>query len=294
MARLQQLPRSLGTHSGTFHADEVTACALLVMVGRIDPDKIVRTRDPEHLARCEYIADVGGIFDPAAKAFDHHQADYQGDMASAGLVLHYLEAQGDLSSALAVHLRTSLIWGVDAVDTGKFHPIPGICTFSQVIANFNPIPYEASAQEQDVAFAAALDFTRGHLERLVARFQESQKSKSEVEAAMGENKTVLVFNRAVPWQDAFFELGGEHHPAKFVLMPHGSHWKLRAIPPNATDRMGVRQPLPQEWAGLLNQDLEKVSQIPGAIFCHKGRFISVWETKEAALAALDSVLRGPQ
>jgi uncharacterized UPF0160 family protein len=292
MARLQQLPKSLGTHSGTFHADEVTACALLVMVGRIDPDKIVRTRDPERLAQCEYVADVGGVFDPACKAFDHHQADYQGEMASAGLVLQYLEEQGDLLPALATHLRTSLIWGVDAVDTGKFHPIPGMCTFSQVIANFNPIAYEASAQEQDAAFENALAFTLGHLRRLVARFEESQKSKSEVEAAMKQEGMALIFDRALPWQDAFFELGGEHHPAKFVLMPHGSHWKLRAIPPNATDRMGVRQPLPQQWAGLLNEDLQKVSGIPGAVFCHKGRFISVWETKAAAIRALEHVVRG--
>jgi uncharacterized UPF0160 family protein len=47
--------------------------------------------------------------------------------------------------------------------------------------------------------------------------------------------------------------------------------------------------LPKEWAGLLEDDLKKVTGIHGAIFCHKGRFISVWETKEDALQALTLV-----
>jgi uncharacterized UPF0160 family protein len=292
MSPVEPVPHSFGTHSGTFHADEVTACALMIITGRVQPDRIVRSREPHVLSQCEYVADVGGVYDPSLKAFDHHQLDYQGDRASAGLILDYLENRGDFSAALAEHLRRSLIWGVDAVDTGKFHPITGMCTFSQVIANFNPITYEAEPAEQDRAFKQALDFTIGHLKRLIERFNESQAAQQAVKESMAKSQTVLMFDRAVPWQDAFFELGGEQHPARFVVMPSGSHWKLRAIPPTANDRMGVRQPLPMSWAGLLNHDLIKISGIPGGVFCHKGRFVSVWETKEAALEALQKTLDG--
>ena len=55
--------------------------------------------------------------------------------------------------------------------------------------------------------------------------------------------------------------------------------------------MKVRHPQPQKWAGLLDEELKKVTGIPGAIFCHKGRFISVWESKEDALRALELVLK---
>jgi uncharacterized UPF0160 family protein len=292
MSPVEPVPHSFGTHSGTFHADEVTACALMILAGRVQEDRIVRSREPQILSRCEYVADVGGVYNPRQKAFDHHQLDYQGDRASAGLILDYLQDQGDFSPALAEHLRRSLIWGVDAVDTGKFHPILGMCTFSQVIANFNPIAYEAAPEEQDRAFHQALEFTMGHVKRLMERFHESIAAQQAVKEAMAASKTALVFDRAVPWQDAFFELGGEQHPARFVIMPSGPHWKVRAIPPTANDRMGVRQPLPENWAGLLNDELAKVSGIPGAVFCHKGRFISVWETKEAAQAALNKTLEG--
>jgi len=75
------------------------------------------------------------------------------------------------------------------------------------------------------------------------------------------------------------------------VMTSGGPWKLRGIPPNGEHRMQVRVPLPQEWAGLRDEELAKVSGIPGAIFCHKGRFISVWQTKEDAMKALEYMLR---
>jgi uncharacterized UPF0160 family protein len=103
---------------------------------------------------------------------------------------------------------------------------------------------------------------------------------------MVESQNVLLFDQPLPWMENFFDLGGELHPAQFVIMPAGKHWKLRGIPPTLSERMKVRRPLPEKWAGLHEKELQKVSGIPGAIFCHKGRFISIWETKEDALKAL--------
>src|SRR5579872_4498942 len=85
------IPRSVGTHDGSFHADEVTACALLLLFDRIDRDKIHRTRNEETLARCDYVCDVGGVYNPEIRRFDHHQNQYQGHYSSAGMVLLYLK-----------------------------------------------------------------------------------------------------------------------------------------------------------------------------------------------------------
>src|SRR5262245_7832493 len=84
-------PRSLAIHDGSFHADEVTACALLLLFDRIDRNKVHRTRDQKVIDRCDYVCDVGGIYDPAKRRFDHHQAEYKGSMSSAGMVLLYLK-----------------------------------------------------------------------------------------------------------------------------------------------------------------------------------------------------------
>ena len=103
---------------------------------------------------------------------------------------------------------------------------------------------------------------------------------------MNRSKVCLTFDHALPWQENFFSMEGNSHPASFVIMPVRGHWKLRGIPPNNTTLLKVRIPQPLEWAGLLDKEFEKVSGIKGAIFCHKGRFISIWETKEDALKAL--------
>ena len=284
------LSRSLGTHDGTFHADEVTACALLIHFGLIDRDKIIRTRDPKRLGSCEYVCDVGGEFAPDKKRFDHHQASYEGDKSSAGMVWEYLKNLEVVDQHAYEFLNRALILGVDAHDNGRAKVEIGICTFSHIISQFTPIHYDASPSVQDASFFEALDFVCNHLKRVFERVQYTQECRGKVIQAMSGTEVYLLFEEAMPWMDTFFEMGGDKHPAQFVIMPSGTHWKLRGIPPTSEDRMKVRFPLPEEWAGLLEEDLKRECGIPGAIFCHKGRFISVWETKEDAFRALQYVL----
>jgi uncharacterized UPF0160 family protein len=283
--------RSLGTHDGSFHADEVTACSLLLLFGLIDRDKIHRTRDPSILEKCDFVCDVGGVYDPKLRRFDHHQVEYQGTMSSAGMILLYLKEKELIDSHLYDMFNRSLILGVDAHDNGVAKLEQGTTNFSQVVSNLLPVRYDASSEEMQQAFFQAVDFVIGHLDRLRRRFVYTQECRALVNEAMREGGQVLIFDESIPWIDNFFEAGGEVHPAEFVIMPSGSHWKLRGIPPSLSERMKVRRPLPEAWAGLHEEDLKKASGIEGAIFCHKGRFISIWETKEDALKALHVALR---
>lgn len=289
--KVENLSRSCGTHDGTFHADEVTACALLILFDLIDENKIIRTRDLSKLATCEYICDVGGVYNPSYKLFDHHQIDYQGPLSSAGMVLEYLYSKGYLKLNEYEFFNHTLIMGVDAHDNGRDPLLIGYSSFSHLVSNFTPIRYDSDSSEQDRAFHEALQFVYHHLKRLWNRFQYTQSCREIVMKCMKTYKDCLIFDRSLPWMEIFFELEGEKHPAQFVVMPSGIHWKLRGIPPSYQDRMKTRLALPQEWAGLLNEELKSVSGIKGAVFCHKGRFISVWETKEDALKALDYVLK---
>ena len=286
--------RSVGIHDGSFHADEVLACSLLVLFGLVDRDKIVRTRDPDKLERCEFVCDVGGVYDPAKKRFDHHQVDYVGPLASAGMVLLYLKDQGVMTGHRYDLLNRVLVWGVDAHDNGQAKLEVGVTTFSGVVSNFHPIDYEAPQAEMDRCFGLALEFSLGHLDRLVKRVEYTERCKVVVKEKMEARGEVLVFEESLPWMENFFELGGEGHPAQFVIMPSGKHWKLRGIPPSMSDRMRVRKPLPEAWAGLHEEELRKITGIPGAIFCHKGRFISIWETQEDALKAFEKVKGWPR
>lgn len=283
--------RSCGTHDGTFHADEVTACALLLLLNLIDEDKIIRTRDLHLLAKCEYVCDVGGVYDPQKKLFDHHQANYQGPLSSAGMVLQYLLSSKIISENEYNFFNSALIMGVDAHDNGKDPLIPGYCSFSHVISNFTPIRQDCTPDEQNTAFHAALRFVYEYLNRLWNRFKYMQSCREIVASCMAKYKDCLIFDQNLPWLEIFFELNGQQHPALFVIMPSGNHWKLRGIPPTYQERMKVRLPQPQQWAGLLDDELKRASGISGAVFCHKGRFISVWETRDDALKALEYTLQ---
>ncbi len=283
--------RSCGTHDGTFHADEVTACALLILFNQIDEDKIIRTRDLDLLTRCAFVCDVGGYYIPSEKLFDHHQADYQGPLSSAGMILKYLHESELIPHKEFELLNDTLVRGIDAHDNGRDPQLPGYSTFSHVISNFTPIRHDCSAEEQNDSFHQALKFTLNYLSRLRQRNAYTRSCQDIIQATMSKNQEYLLFEENIPWIEMFFELGGVHHPAQFVIMPADHHWKLRGIPPSMKERMKVRVPQPKEWAGLLNDELKEASGIEGAVFCHKGRFISVWETKEDALKALDYTLK---
>ena len=104
------------------------------------------------LANCEYICDVGGIYDPSQKLFDHHQATYSGPLSSAGMILRYLLETQKISQGVFDLFSDSLVFGVDEHDNGKSPYLPGYCTFSHVIANFNPIDHSATKEEIEKAF----------------------------------------------------------------------------------------------------------------------------------------------
>ncbi len=74
------LQKSIGTHSGSFHCDEVLACHMLRVLPEYRDARIVRSRDPKLLQDCDIVVDVGGEYDPSKHRYDHHQR----------LVLHML------------------------------------------------------------------------------------------------------------------------------------------------------------------------------------------------------------
>ena len=52
-----------------------------------------------------------------------------------------------------------------------------------------------------------------------------------------------------------------------------------------------RRAVPAAWAGLSDAALEAASGVPGALFCHNGRFIAAAATREAALAMAELAVR---
>ncbi len=66
----------IGTHSDTFHCDEVLACTMLLYTKQYANPLIVRTRDQEVLNTLDTLVDVGAEYIPEKLRFDHHQKSF--------------------------------------------------------------------------------------------------------------------------------------------------------------------------------------------------------------------------
>lgn len=280
------MPLLCGTHSGSFHADDVLALALIRAFE--DPDAlVVRSRDPEVLARCDVVFDVGGEFDPARGRFDHHQNDYDGPLSSAGMVLAWLEDRGRLDDGLADRLRHELVDYVDAVDNGRRTPDGRVPCFTAIVGTLtNDLGDGASMDDRYLEAAVlSLRYVRG----IVAGHRAEAAARRAVHAAMQDAESrgsrVMFLDGYFPWKTAYFEAGGVDHPTDFVLFPADDAWRVVAIPPEPGS-FATKVPFPEEWAGRTDEDLEQVVGVKGARFCHKNRFIAVFTSREAALEAL--------
>lgn len=275
------------THSGPFHADDVLAWGLIQVF--VDHEAtLVRTRDAELLDRADIVFDVGGSFDPSKGRFDHHQNSYTGPLSSAGMVLNWLEDTGRVAAPLAARLRTRVSDYVDDVDNGRREPDPGVPCFASMVEAYNRGAGDMAGF--DAAFRRAGQMAAHFVQGIADGYQEEDAARTVVRQAMADadarGSNTLFLNPYVRWKPAYYELGGETHPSEFVIAPgpDGS-WRTLAIPP----RLGSfdqKRSLPEAWAGLVDEELAAVCGVPDARFCHKNRFIMVFDTLHGLLTAM--------
>ncbi len=279
----------VATHHGSFHADDVLAWALIRVF--LDPQaELIRTRDEEVIQSADVVIDVGGIFDPDSGRFDHHQQSYTGPLSAAGMVLNWLQGQGHIPTVLAERLRHGMVEYIDDVDNGRVRPSTQVPCFPRIVDTFNQ--GRSSLKDFDRGFDAAAQvavellegYVRGH-----AALQRNERLVTEAMAvAVAAGTNLMELDRSIAWKDLYFAHGGAEHPTEFLLHPGvDDSWRVVAIPPSR-ESFDKKVPLPQAWAGLKDEELEEVTGVKGAVFCHKNSFIAVFRTRDAALRAISA------
>ena len=76
LSHLEASTKTIGTHSGTFQADEALGVWLLRQLPTYRHSPVVRSRDLAVLDTCDIVIDVGGVYDHATLKYDHHQRGY--------------------------------------------------------------------------------------------------------------------------------------------------------------------------------------------------------------------------
>ena len=291
-------PDFLVTHSGGFHADELLSSVILT---RLFPHaRLMRSRAPEWITPGldRIVYDVGGLYDAAARIFDHHQrgAPLREDghpFSSFGLIWKhygrdYLAASGIHEANIeAVHASfdASFVLPVDLVDNGALDPTGPLAglTLPALLETLKPVFDESDPAADDRAFHDALTIARSFVEASIARSAAKLRAEAVVYRAIeaaGQGR-VLELPMGMPFRPTIVKAGADH--LLFVVHPRDKDWCLTTIR-RGNDGFEVRADLPEAWAGLSNGDLEAACGVEGASFCHNGRFIAAARTRDAALA----------
>lgn len=281
------------THSGTFHADDVFACAVLrAALGEFD---FVRTRDAAVIASADIVFDVGGVYDTANKRYDHHMRDLPRredgtPYSSVGLVWReYGRAalakfvpgiEDSTIDAVWRDIDNTIILPIDLADNGVSSAGPG--HLALLIEAFNPT--WNSAQSYDEAFAEAVVMAREILERSSRHAYAEASAMGLVLAARREARDprIIVLDRKLPWEKAVFD--GGLSELLFVIYPNEdlSSWYCRTVPPEPNS-FGQRLSLPEAWRGLQDEAFSRVAGIPDGVFCHPSGFIGGARSQASAI-----------
>jgi len=277
--------KTIVTHNGNFHADDVFSIAAFKSI--LPSFKLIRTRDSEIIAKADIVVDVGGEYDAESDRFDHHQRGGAGGrengipFSSFGLIWqkYGLEiCQGNQDVANAVD--AGLVSTIDAIDCGHVEGIYKGISLSQTIGMFNPTWQEES--HFDACFDEAVDFALTVLKRFIASANGGISAKEVVAKAIdnAEDPRVIVLEKYTPWKRTVDALSKE---ALYVVYPSQTgQWRIQAVPVELGS-FEDRKSLPKQWAGLSDKELQDVTSIDDAMFCHNGLFIAGAESFESTM-----------
>ena len=68
----------------------------------------------------------------------------------------------------------------------------------------------------------------------------------------------------------------------FVVSEKLGQYRVNTVR-TSMDSFESRRNLPEAWAGLRGKDLDAVSGINGGVFVHKGRFLGIWDNRDAVM-----------
>ncbi len=296
--------KTIVTHNAKFHADDVFAVATLFLVFGKENCEVIRTRDESLVSKADIVVDVGMEYNEDNLRFDHHQKEGAGDRenkipyASFGLVWKKYGADLCGSKVAADILDRDIVQPIDAADNG-------VDLFNLNELGVRPFlmhdvlnSYHATWKEEDDwdrRFLLAVDFAMSVLSRRI----EYTKALVEAEIIIDDtyNKTL---DKRIVVIDEKYDFGRElvnrvlskySEPLYGVLYRHDyKNWQVVAM--RNGNGFSLKKPLPGNWLAKRDLELAESCGVKDAIFCHRGGFMCVVETKEGAIALATKALEG--
>ena len=287
------------THSGNFHADEVFATVVL--------SKLI---DKENITLCRISAitqnEKGIVYDIGYGEYDHHQPGGNGERlngvkyAAFGLIWKAFGKEY-LKSINATNIDDvweaidkKLVQNVDSIDNGQLKISTQfdfeVITLSNVISMYNS-NWDDENENQDEQFLKALDLANNIFERIVKNAISKMNAKEKIEMSIKKSKNhILVLDEFMPWKEFLLESENGKDILFAVFPSNRGGYNVYAVP-KELGSFESRKLFPESWAGLKDEDLQKVSGVETATFCHTNRFLSVAKSKEDAIKLAEIAIK---
>lgn len=291
--------KTLGTHSGKFHADDVMATAILrLLLGDIT---VTRTRDENILGKLDLVYDI------SLGEFDHHQLNKEIrenniPYAACGLVwrefgsrvIQKFNSQFEENDIISIfdHVDKHLVQGIDATDNGiEIKSEIKVTSISDIIQNFNPT--WDSNDSKDDAFEKAVQYATEVLERIISRQVSVIKARGIVnEAFQNRNiSEIMVLKYGCPWLQQLLKID-LNNEVLFVISPgdNNEEYKIQTVK-KTVDTFEARKDILESIRGKSSEEINSIIKIDDAIFCHKAGFIASTKSLESALKIAELSLK---
>ena len=290
---MKNLKKILVTHNGSFHTDDVFACAALSLLLEREkvPFEIIRTRDEGVIAKADYVFDVGGVYDAEQNRFDHHQPGGAGkrengiEYSSFGLVWRKFGEKLCGSSKVADVVDKKLVQPIDAADNGidlielkgEVKPYFIQDAFKAIRPGWKDITEENLFTRYMECVEIAKRILSVEMEQARGLLEARENVSRIYQAA--EDKSVIVLDRHYPWEEEMVN----YPESVFVVFPKiNGTWQAESTPLRRFS-FEKKKNFPAAWGGLRDEELQKISGVNDAIFCHRGLFMAVAKSKEGAI-----------
>ncbi len=283
------------THDSRFHADDIFAVATLSLVfkGKI---KVTRTRDEKIINEGDIVLDVGNIYDEDKKCFDHHQKEGAGvrengiPYASFGLIWKHYGRQL-CTDKVWQYIEKKIVQPIDAGDNGMstftVNEKPGVFPYIVPDMLYSFMPSWKEKFSYDDGFFKAVEIVKQILEREIKRAEDSFQSEEIIlkDYEKAEDKRIIILDKNYHFSDEDISRVLYDKPEVLYFIKYREEhdqWSVKAMRISPDD-FPSRKSFPKEWAGLVDEELQKVSGVDDALFCHRGIFLCVVKSLGGAI-----------
>lgn len=248
--RYSKTMRKIITHPGIFHADEVSAIALLLIIEAVPPGVEIARREPtlDDLNDPDTIVlDIGGVYNPSLMNFDHH---HDASLPSTNLLV--LEHFKDVfPEEVCENLKSRLFNRISDVDRGIEKAESW--EFNALVRGMNGV----------LSFESVLDMTKKIIDSIIVGCMEiitTQLIWNDIEK-ITVGKLTLAYYPDVRYLSGWKTIA-ERDNVQFLVCPsQRGGWSLISID-------STKFPIPPSQAQT---------------FLHNNRFIAAYETAEEAI-----------